>query len=78
MTRSTRRPLRSLALGLALVTLGTALPATGAAAATPSSGPPTVTPADIQLRHDTLRRGIARQVGLLPDQVDRMPADLAA
>ncbi|MFI6258425.1 serine hydrolase [Micromonospora zamorensis] len=78
MTRSTRRPLRSLALGLALVTLGTALPATGAAAATPSSGPPTVTPADIQFRHDTLRRGSARQVGLLPDQVDRMPADLAA
>lgn len=78
MTRSTRRPLRSLALGLALVILGTALPTTGAVAATPTSGPPTVTPADIQFRHDTLRRGSARQVGLLPDQVGRLPADLAA
>ncbi|RAO23862.1 serine hydrolase domain-containing protein [Micromonospora noduli] len=78
MTTSAHRPLRSLALGLALVTLGTVLPTTGAVAATPTSGPPTVTPADIQFRHDTLRRGSARQVGLLPDQVGRLPADLAA
>ncbi|WP_406080324.1 serine hydrolase [Micromonospora sp. NBC_00858] len=80
MTRSIRRPLRSLALGLALVVLGTTLPAAAAVAASPPapSGPPTVTPADIHFRHDTLRRGSARQVGLLPDQVDRLPADLAA
>ncbi|MCO1593624.1 serine hydrolase [Micromonospora sp. RHAY321] len=78
MTRSTRRPLRPLALALALAALTTTLPATAAAAAAPPSGPPTVTPADIHFRHDTLRRGTARQVGLLPDQVDRLPTDLAA
>ncbi|MGQ5262585.1 serine hydrolase [Micromonospora sp. ZYX-F-536] len=78
MTRSTRRPLRPLALALALAALTTTLPATAAAAAAPPSGPPVVTPADIHFRHDTLRRGTARQVGLLPDQVDRLPTDLAA
>ncbi|PWR05477.1 serine hydrolase [Micromonospora acroterricola] len=78
MTRSTRRPLRSLALAVTLAMLGTTLPATAGLAAPPSSGPPTVTPDDIQFRHDTLRRGSARQVGLLPEQVDRLPGDLAA
>ncbi|MEH1168455.1 serine hydrolase [Micromonospora sp. CPCC 205539] len=72
------RPLRFLALGLTLAVTGTTLPGTAAVAATHPSGPPTVTPADIHFRHDTLRRGTARQVGLLPEQVDRLPADLAA
>ncbi|MGK5740414.1 serine hydrolase [Micromonospora sp. URMC 103] len=87
-------PLRAATLGLTVVVLGATMPATGATAAPGTdrpargtaaatrppvtSGPPTVTPADIRFRHDTLRRGAARQVGLLPEQVDRMPADLAA
>lgn len=78
MTRSIHRPIRSIALGLALVVVGTALPAVPTVAAPAGSGPPTVTPADIQFRHHTLRPGNARQVGLLPDQVDRLPVDLAA
>ncbi|SCF11475.1 CubicO group peptidase, beta-lactamase class C family [Micromonospora purpureochromogenes] len=77
-----RRPpaLRRLALGLAVVILGTTAPATGAAGAPllDESGPPVVTPADIHFRQDTLRPGSAGEVGLLPAQVDRLPADLAA
>ncbi|TDC29414.1 class A beta-lactamase-related serine hydrolase [Micromonospora sp. 15K316] len=42
------------------------------------SEPPTVTPSDIRFRHDTLRRGTAREVGLSPGQVGRIPDDLAA
>ncbi|MEU6205736.1 serine hydrolase domain-containing protein [Micromonospora musae] len=42
------------------------------------SEPPTVTPAEIRFRQDRLRRGGAREVGLLPEQVARIPADLAA
>ncbi|MFE9656349.1 serine hydrolase [Micromonospora sp. NPDC006431] len=79
---SPRPLLRTVSLGLTMALLGAALPAAGApAAAVPppaASGPPAVTPADIQFRADTLRRGSAREVGLLPDQVDRLPADLAA
>ncbi|MBM0258909.1 serine hydrolase domain-containing protein [Micromonospora sp. 4G55] len=85
MTTSSRplhRPpaLRRLALGLAVAILGTTAPATGAAGAPlrDESGPPVVTPADIDFRHDTLRPGSAREVGLLPAPVDRLPADLAA
>ncbi|MFG1888678.1 serine hydrolase [Micromonospora sp. NPDC049051] len=72
--------LRPLALGLAVAVLGATLPATGAGAAPPPAdpAPPVVTPADIHFRHDTLRPGHAREVGLLPEHVDRMPADLAA
>ncbi|MGS2614885.1 serine hydrolase [Micromonospora sp. LZ34] len=75
------RPRRTVALGLAAAVLGATLPATGAAAAErppAGSAPPAVTPADIQFRHDTLRPGSAPEVGLLPEHVDRMPADLAA
>ncbi|BCL12521.1 serine hydrolase domain-containing protein [Micromonospora sagamiensis] len=78
------RPLlrRRVALGVTLALLGAGMPATGApvTAAPPSveSGPPAVTPADIQFRDDTLRPGSAREVGLLPGEVDRLPADLAA
>lgn len=52
----------------------------GAGAAPPPAGsaPPAVTPADIHFRHDTLRPGHAREAGLLPEHVDRLPADLAA
>ncbi|MEV0724199.1 serine hydrolase [Micromonospora purpureochromogenes] len=85
MTTSSRplhRPpvLRRLALGLAVAVLATTAPATGAAGAPPhdAAGPPAVTPADIHFRHDTLRPGSAREVGLLPAHVDRLPADLAA
>ncbi|SCF16793.1 CubicO group peptidase, beta-lactamase class C family [Micromonospora viridifaciens] len=68
------------ALGLAVALLCAAVPATGVATAAPpaESGPPAVTPADIKFRDDTLRPGSAREVGLLPDHVDRLPADLAA
>ncbi|MER7442585.1 serine hydrolase domain-containing protein [Micromonospora avicenniae] len=50
------------------------------ALARPPAGaePPTVTPADIRFRHDTLRRGTAHEVGLSPEPVGRIPADLAA
>ncbi|WP_406103903.1 serine hydrolase [Micromonospora globbae] len=58
-------------------TAGPSLDAAPAAQAT-RWGAPDVTPADIRFRHDTLRRGSARQVGLLPEQVARIPADLAA
>ncbi|MGN9804857.1 serine hydrolase [Micromonospora sp. L32] len=85
MTTSSRplhRPpaLRRLALGLAVAILGTTAPATGAAGAPlrDEAGPPAVTPADIHFRQDTLRPGSAREVGLLPAPVDRLPADLAA
>ncbi|MER6594151.1 serine hydrolase [Micromonospora purpureochromogenes] len=85
MTTSSRplhRPpaLRRLALGLAVAILGTTAPATGAAGAPlrEEAGPPAVTPADIHFRQDTLRPGGAREVGLLPAPVDRLPADLAA
>ncbi|SCL29462.1 CubicO group peptidase, beta-lactamase class C family [Micromonospora pallida] len=81
-TASSRPLLRKVALGVTLALLGAAMPATGApvTAAPPSaeSGPPAVTPADIQFRDDTLRPGTAREVGLLPEEVDRLPADLAA
>ncbi|MDO3705153.1 serine hydrolase domain-containing protein [Micromonospora sp. C28SCA-DRY-2] len=79
--RTTMGVRRGLALGLAVAVLGTAMPATGAAAAERSpagSAPPSVTPADLRFRHDTLRYGDAREVGLLPEHVDRMPADLTA
>ncbi|MFI7516366.1 serine hydrolase [Micromonospora echinofusca] len=81
---SSLRPpaLRPLALGLAVAMAlsGATLAPTSAAAAPPPAGsaPPSVTPADIHFRHDTLRPGHAREVGLLPEQVDRMSADLAA
>lgn len=79
---SSLRPpaLRPLAIGLTVAVLGAALPATAAGATPPPAGSasPVVTPADIHFRHDTLRPGHARQVGLLPEHVDRMPADLAA
>ncbi|MFI6262532.1 serine hydrolase [Micromonospora sp. NPDC051006] len=85
MTTSSRRLLhtvarRPLAIGLAVLVLGTSAPAGAAVAAPPpaGSGPPAVTPADLRFRHDTLRPGEAREVGLLPEQVDRIPADLAA
>ncbi|MFC8617146.1 serine hydrolase [Micromonospora purpureochromogenes] len=85
MTTSSRplhRPpaLRRLALGVAVAILATTAPATGAAGAPlhDESGPPAVTPAGIDFRHDTLRPGSAREVGLLPAPVDRLPADLAA
>ncbi|MFI7489959.1 serine hydrolase [Micromonospora echinaurantiaca] len=77
--RTTMGVRRGLALGLAVAVLGTSLPATAAAAAERSpagSAPPSVTPVDIRFRHDTLRYGDAREVGLLPEHVDRMPADL--
>ncbi|MCW3820106.1 beta-lactamase family protein [Micromonospora sp. DR5-3] len=76
-----KRPRRTVALGLAAAMLGAALPATRTAAAErPPAGSalPAVTPADIQFRDDTLRAGSASEVGLLPEHVDRMPADLAA
>ncbi|MEU6076961.1 serine hydrolase domain-containing protein [Micromonospora sp. NPDC047074] len=74
-----RRRSVPVALGLAVAVLVTTVPGTGAVAAPPvGSEPPVVTPADIRFRHDTLRTGHARDVGLLPEQVDRMPADLAA
>ncbi|MEU4774623.1 serine hydrolase [Micromonospora sp. NPDC023644] len=71
--------LRPLALGLAVAVLGAVLPATGAGAAPPPAdqSPPVVTPADIHFRHDTLRPGHAHEAGLLPEHVDRLPADLA-
>ncbi|MEH0973336.1 serine hydrolase domain-containing protein [Micromonospora sp. CPCC 205546] len=75
------RPLaiRPLALGLAVAVLGATLAAPAAGAAPPAdAAPPVVTPADIRFRHDTLRPGHAREVGLLPEHVDRLPADLAA
>ncbi|MFC0506342.1 serine hydrolase domain-containing protein [Micromonospora costi] len=86
-------PLRTAGLVLTVAVLGATLPPTAAASAAPRSaappardvaaarpdaGPPAVTPADIRFRHDTLRRGTAREVGLLPEHVARMPADLAA
>ncbi|MFV2114848.1 serine hydrolase [Micromonospora sp. LOL_025] len=79
---SSLRPpaLRPFAIGLTAAVLGAALPATAAGAAPPpvGSAPPVVTPADITFRHDTLRPGHAREVGLLPEHVDRLPTDLAA
>ncbi|MGC5331896.1 serine hydrolase [Micromonospora sp. DT62] len=79
---SSLRPpaLRPFAIGLTAAVLGAALPATAAGATPPPAGsaPLVVTPADIHFRHDTLRPGHVRQVGLLPEHVDRMPADLAA
>jgi CubicO group peptidase (beta-lactamase class C family) len=41
------------------------------------TGPPTVSPADIRFQHRTLRPGQPRQVGLLPEYVERMPTDTA-
>ncbi|MEV1289443.1 serine hydrolase domain-containing protein [Micromonospora sp. NPDC049679] len=41
-------------------------------------GPPTVTPADIRFRQDTLRSGSAAEVGLLPEQVARIRPDAEA
>ena len=41
-------------------------------------GPPTVDPADIRFARRTLRAGTAREVGLLPEYVDRLRADAAA
>ncbi|WP_446210214.1 serine hydrolase [Micromonospora sp. IBSANI012] len=72
--------LRRLALGVAVAILGTTAPAAPVAGAPlrDEAGPPAVTPADIHFRHDTLRPGSAREVGLLPAPMDRLPADLAA
>jgi CubicO group peptidase (beta-lactamase class C family) len=43
-----------------------------AAAAAPAEGPPTVSPAQIRFRRDTLRPGSARDVGLLPEKIDAL------
>jgi CubicO group peptidase (beta-lactamase class C family) len=40
------------------------------------SGPPSISPADIRFAHRVLRIGRAHQVGLLPEQVQRMRVDL--
>ena len=75
--RSRRRVPGWLAVGLVLTVLGPAAPA---AAAEPilDSGPPTVTSADIRFAQHTLRRGEAREVGLIPEYVDRMRTDAEA
>jgi CubicO group peptidase (beta-lactamase class C family) len=39
---------------------------------------PSVSPADIQFQHRTLRAGTAREVGLLPEPIQRIRADLEA
>ncbi|MFC7549015.1 serine hydrolase [Plantactinospora sp. GCM10030261] len=79
---------RPLLLGVVATLLVGAAPAgavTAPAAAAPATAapatagaPPTVTPDDIRFRHDRLRPGDPRSVGLLPGPVDRMRADLAA
>jgi len=46
--------------------------------AEPDAGPPSVSPADIRFAHHTLRLGEPRQVGLQPEDVDRMRTDAAA
>lgn len=43
-----------------------------ASAAAAGSGPPAVTPAEIDFRHDVLRPGTARQAGLIPDTINSM------
>jgi len=58
-----------VAAGLAV---GSAAAAPAAGAAVDSPGPPAVTPAEIRFRHDVLRTGTARQVGLLAEKVDAM------
>jgi CubicO group peptidase (beta-lactamase class C family) len=77
------RPLVAAAAALvagAALAAGPAVPAEaaephGSAAATE---PPTVTPAEIRFTDHVLRTGSPRQVGLLPEQIARMPADAAA
>jgi CubicO group peptidase (beta-lactamase class C family) len=61
-----------------LTALGPAAPAAGAEPAGADSGPPTVTPADIRFAEHTLRSGDARQVGLIPEYVERMRTDAEA
>jgi CubicO group peptidase (beta-lactamase class C family) len=88
VTVSSRRLRGALAVGLALTSLGppaSASAAAGAAeratAAEPDradAGPPTVTPADIRFSHRTLRSGSPREVGLVPEYVERMRADAEA
>ncbi|MEH1100144.1 serine hydrolase domain-containing protein [Micromonospora sp. CPCC 205561] len=75
-----RRRTALSALGLAATVLVTTAPGGAVASPRPPAGatPPVVTPADIRFRHDTLRPGDAREVGLLPERVERIPADLAA
>ncbi|SCL37603.1 CubicO group peptidase, beta-lactamase class C family [Micromonospora rhizosphaerae] len=77
MTIPSRRPFGSLALGLTLVAAAAPAPAVAAPAAL-EAGPPTVTPADLRFTHDTLRAGSAREVGLIPEYVDRMRTDAEA
>jgi len=55
---------------------GSALPDTEAAYR--GTGPPTVDPADIRFDRHTLRSGSAREVGLLPEYVERLRADAEA
>jgi CubicO group peptidase (beta-lactamase class C family) len=54
-----------------------AQPAT-AAPAVRAEPAPTVTPADIRFRHDVLRRGSAREAGLLADRVAALPGIAAS
>lgn len=77
--RSRRRLRGTLAVGFAVTILGTAAPTTAAAEPIGAdSAAPTVTPADIRFAQHTLRSGDAREVGLIPEYVERMRADAEA
>jgi CubicO group peptidase (beta-lactamase class C family) len=77
--------------GGAMISRWTALPVTVAAAvavtavapsaagqAGPVGGAPSVSPADVRFQHRTLHAGSARDVGLLPEYVERMRTDAGA
>jgi CubicO group peptidase (beta-lactamase class C family) len=68
--------IRTLVVAVAALSF---LPATSAAAAAaPPAGPPTVTAADVRFTPgQTLRYGSARQVGLVPQDIDRIADDIA-
>jgi CubicO group peptidase (beta-lactamase class C family) len=74
---------RSISLVVVALLSAAGLPGPARAALPPAlvpaqSGPPQVTPADIDFSRRTLRPGHPRQVGLLPEYVARLRADAAA
>jgi CubicO group peptidase (beta-lactamase class C family) len=60
-------------LGSALRSVSSASPAP--ADSEPGDTPPSVSPADIQFQHRTLHAGTAREVGLLPEYIQRIRTD---
>lgn len=70
--------LRGLIGVAVLTTLAVVISSPAAAQPVERTGPPTVTPDDLVFPVRTLRTGSPGQVGMLPDQIDRMASDAAA